>query len=75
MDKAYPLSTLMVIQSLDPKKDPFRSKEDDEQILGLEVSHLNAISALMYLAQCTRPNIAFFVNVLTRFSSKLIRIH
>ena len=75
MDKTYPLSTLMVVQSLDPKKDPFRSIEDNEQILGPKVSYLNAISALMYLAQCTRPNIAFFVNMLTRFSSELTRRH
>ena len=45
MDKNYPLSTLIVVQSLDPKKDPFYLKEDDEQILGLEVPYLNAIGA------------------------------
>ena len=29
----------------------------------------------MYLAQCTRPNIAFAVTLLARFSSKLTRRH
>ncbi|KAM0979765.1 hypothetical protein ACFX2C_015562 [Malus domestica] len=33
MDKAYPLSTLMVVRSLDIKKDPFRPKENDELVL------------------------------------------
>ena len=34
MDKAYLLSTSIVVWSLDPKNDPFRPKDDDEQILG-----------------------------------------
>lgn len=37
MDKAYPLSTLMVVQFLDPKKDPLCPKEDDREILSLKV--------------------------------------
>ena len=69
MDKAYPLSTPMVVRSLDIKKDPFRPKQDDEAILGPEVPYLSAIGALLYLAQCTRPDIAFAVNLLARYSS------
>jgi hypothetical protein len=53
MEKAYPLSTPMVVQSLDVKKDHFLSLEDDEEILGLEVPYLSAIGALIYLANCT----------------------
>jgi hypothetical protein len=30
MEKAHPLSTPMVVQSLDVKKDPFRPREDDK---------------------------------------------
>jgi hypothetical protein len=30
MDKAHPLSTPMVVRSLDVKKDPFRPQEDGE---------------------------------------------
>ena len=63
MDKAYPLSTPMVVRSLDPKKDPFRPKEEDEKILGPEVPYLNVIGALLYLAQCTRPDISFVVHL------------
>ena len=75
MDKAHPLSTPMVVRSLDPTKDPFRPKEDDEELLGPEVPYLSAIGALMYLANCTRPDIAFAVNLLARFSSSPTRRH
>ncbi|BBG98890.1 Disease resistance protein CC-NBS-LRR class family [Prunus dulcis] len=69
MDKAHPLSTPMVVRSLDIKKDPYRPKGDDEIILGPEVPYLSAIGALLYLAQCTRPDISFSVNLLARYSS------
>ena len=64
MDKAYPLSTPMVVRSLEPHKDLFRPKEPDEEILGPEVPYLNVIGVLMYLEQCTRPDIAFVINLL-----------
>ena len=35
-----------------------------EELLGLEVPYLDAISTLMYFVNCTRPNIAFSVNLL-----------
>ena len=75
MDKAHPLSTPMVVRSLEPEKDQFRPKEQDEEILGPEVPYLNAIGGLMYLAQCTRPDIAFAVNLLARYSSEPTRRH
>jgi hypothetical protein len=75
MDKAYPLSTPMVVRSLDMDKDPFRPKEVGEELLGPEVPYLNAIGALMYLANCTRPDIAFAVNLLARYSSAPTRRH
>jgi hypothetical protein len=34
MEKAHPLSTPMVVQSLNVKKDYFHPQEDDEEILG-----------------------------------------
>ncbi|WKA03311.1 hypothetical protein VitviT2T_021428 [Vitis vinifera] len=75
MDKAHPLSSPMVVQSLDVKKDPFRPCEKDEELLGPEVPYLSAIGALMYLANCTRPDIAFSVNLLARYSSAPTRRH
>ena len=65
----------MVVRSLDTQKDQFRPRESDEEILGPKVPYLNAIGALMYLAQCTRPDIAFAVNLLARFSSEPTRRH
>ena len=55
MDKTHPLSTPMVIRSLDVTKDPFRLSECDSEILGPEVPYLSAIGALMYLSTQARP--------------------
>jgi len=43
--------------------------DDGEKMLGPEIPYLNVIGALMYLANCTRPNIAFAVNLLARHSA------
>nr|KYP58720.1 Retrovirus-related Pol polyprotein from transposon TNT 1-94 [Cajanus cajan] len=75
MDKSHPLCTPMVVRSLDVNKDPFRPQEKDEEILGPEVPYLSAIGALMYLANYTRPDIAFAVNLLARYSSSPTRRH
>ncbi|CAN4123323.1 unnamed protein product [Withania somnifera] len=75
MDKTHPLSTPMVVQSLDVNKDPFRPQEENEELLGHEVPYLGAIGALMYLANATRPDIAFYVNLLARYSSSPTRRH
>uniref|UniRef100_A0A2N9GLH0 Reverse transcriptase Ty1/copia-type domain-containing protein n=1 Tax=Fagus sylvatica TaxID=28930 RepID=A0A2N9GLH0_FAGSY len=69
LNKAHPLSTPMVVRSLDVKKNPFRPQEVGEETLGPEVPYLSAIGALMYLANCTRPDIAFSINLLARYSS------
>ena len=75
MDNAHPLSTPMVVRSLDVNKDPFRPRMDDEELLGPEVPYLSAIGALMYLASHTRPDISFSVNLLARYSSCPTRRH
>ena len=75
MNKSHPLSTPMVVLSLEVDKDPFRPKEDTEDILGLEVPYLSAIGALLYLANCTKPDIEFVVNLLARFSTSPTRRH
>ncbi|KAM1090300.1 hypothetical protein ACFX19_018156 [Malus domestica] len=59
----------MIVRYLDIKKDPFRPKEDDELVLGQEVPYLSAIGALLYLAQCNRPDIVFSVNLIARYIS------
>jgi len=68
MDKANPLSTPIVVRSLNVKKDPFRPREDNEEVPGPEVPYLSAFGALMYLANYTRPDITFATNLLARFS-------
>ncbi|KAL6335465.1 hypothetical protein AAG906_029708 [Vitis piasezkii] len=49
--------------------------KNDEELLGHEVPYLSAIGALIYLANCIRPNIAFSVNLLARYSSAPTRRH
>ena len=61
MDKAHPLSSPMVVRSLDVKKDPFCPCKKGEELLGLEVPYLSAIGALKYLANCTRPILLFLL--------------
>ncbi|KAL0423665.1 UNVERIFIED_CONTAM: hypothetical protein Sradi_0901300 [Sesamum radiatum] len=51
MNNVHPLSTLMVVRSLDVNKDPFRPPAHNDEILGPEVLYLSAIGALMYLAR------------------------
>ena len=70
MDKAHPLSSPMIVQSLDVKNDPFRHCEKDEELLGPEVPYLSAIGALMYLANCTRPYIFFFYQFISKIQSR-----
>ncbi|KAM0957392.1 hypothetical protein ACFX2A_026052 [Malus domestica] len=65
----------MVVRTLDAKRDPFRPKEDEEEISEPEVPYLSAIGALLYLAQCTRPDISFSVNLLARYSNAPARKH
>jgi len=64
----------MVVRSIDIKKDPFRPWEEEE-ILGPHVPYLSAVRALMYLANSTRPDIAFEVNLLARHSAAPTKRH
>ena len=47
----------------------------DEELLDPEVPYLSAIGTLKYLANCIRPNIVFFVNLLAIYSSAPTRRH
>ena len=65
----------MVVRSLEVNKNPFRLKEENEELFGPKVPYLSAIGALMYLANCTRSDIAFSVNLQARYSSTLTKRH
>ena len=69
MDKSYPTKTPMVVRSLDVENDPFRPREEEEEILGPHVPYLSVVGALMYLANSTWPDITFVVNLLARHSA------
>ena len=49
MDKVHPLSSPMVVWSLDVKKDSFHYCEKSEELLGPEVPYLTVIGALIIL--------------------------
>ncbi|KAI5429946.1 hypothetical protein KIW84_034506 [Lathyrus oleraceus] len=57
------------------KKDPFRPREKDEELLGPEIPYLSELGGLMYLANNTRPDISFVVNLLARDNSSPTRRH
>ena len=58
----------MVVCSLEVNKNPFRPKEENEELCGPKVSYLSAIDVLMYLANSTRSDIVFSINLLARYS-------
>jgi hypothetical protein len=59
----------MVVRALEKDTDPFRPKEEGEEVLGQEYPYLSAIGVLMYLTNNTRPDIAFAVNCLVRHNA------
>ena len=75
MDKAHPLSSPMIVRSLDMKNDQFHPCENGEELFSPEVPYLSVIGALMYLANCTRSDIVFSSNLLARYSSAPTQIH
>jgi hypothetical protein len=69
MDKAYPSKTPKVVRALEKDTNPFRPRQEGEEVLDSEYTYLSAIGALMYLANNTRPDIAFVVNLLARYNA------
>jgi hypothetical protein len=68
MDKIYPSKTPMVIRALEKETGPFRPCQEGEEDLGSEYPYLDVIGSLMYLANNTRLDVAFAVNLLARFN-------
>ena len=70
-----PAKAPMVVRSIDLEKDVFRPRDEGEEILGSEFPYLSLIGALMYLANSTRTDIAFAVNLLARHSAAPTKRH
>jgi hypothetical protein len=65
----------MIVRALEKDKDQFMPKQKGEEVLRAEYPYLSVIGALMYLANNTRPNIAFMINCLGRHSATPIMRH
>src|SRR5450759_1702904 len=70
MHNAQAVKSPMDIRSLERDKDIFRKRAENEPLLGPEKPYLFAIGALMFMANQTRPDIAFIVSLLARHSSQ-----
>ena len=68
MDESHPLSSLMIIHSLEVKNDIFCPKEDNEELFGLKVPYYSVIGAPVNLTNYIKLDIAFLVNLLVRYS-------
>jgi hypothetical protein len=75
MDKAYPTRTPMLVGTIEKETNTFRQKEEEEEVLGQEYSYLRLIGVQMYLANNTRPDVAFIVNCLTRHNTAPTMCH
>ncbi|KAF3666157.1 Protein trichome birefringence-like 19 [Capsicum annuum] len=56
VDGAHPLSTLMVVRSLDVNKDPFRPQKKNEELHGPKISYLSAIGAVYPIDASISPD-------------------
>ncbi|XP_074328483.1 secreted RxLR effector protein 161-like [Apium graveolens] len=71
MDKAHPLTTPMVVRSLEVEKDTFRPRKQDEEALGPEVPYLSAVQASGTYSSL----LALSLNLLARLNSDPIKTH
>jgi hypothetical protein len=67
--------TPMVVRSLRPESDMFGPRRGSEKVLEDQYPYKEAIGALLYLANCSRPDIAFAVSVLARASNEPTKRH
>ena len=75
MYQAHFIRTPMVVRSLDPSRDSFRPRSSNESALGPQNPYMDVVGALIYLANCTRSDISFAVNLLARYSHDPTRRH
>jgi hypothetical protein len=65
----------MVVRTLGPDTDVLGPKRANEQVLSSKYPYKEAIGALLYLANCSRPDIAFATSVLARYTSEPTKRH
>src|SRR5581483_7110231 len=66
MEDAHPYRIPLQVRSLEPSKDVYRPKEENEPTLVANYPYSQAVGALLYLANWTRPDTAFTVSFLAR---------
>jgi hypothetical protein len=69
MDKVNLATTPMIVRALKKDKVTFKPRKEGEEVLGQEYTYLNTIGVPIYLANNTRPDIAFAVNCLVKHST------
>ena len=57
------------------KRNSLRPQKDNKELYDPQVPYLNEINVLMYLANNRQPDIAFFMNSLSRYNSSPTRRH
>ena len=67
--------TPMAVRTLKPESDIYGPRRGREEVLGDKYPYKPAIGALLYLANCSRPDIAFAVSVLARYASEPTKRH
>jgi hypothetical protein len=67
--------TPMVVRTLRPESDVFGPRRGSEKVLEDQYPYKEALGALLYLANCSRPDIAFAVSVLARASNEPTKRH
>jgi hypothetical protein len=67
--------TPMVVRNLRPESDVFGPRRGSEKVLDEKYPYKEAIGALLYLANCSRPDIAFAVSVLARSTKEPTKRH
>jgi hypothetical protein len=65
----------MVVRTLGPDTDVLGPKRANEEVLNSKYPYKEAIGALQYLANCSRPDIAFATSVLARYTSEPTKRH
>ena len=57
-----------MVRSLNPESDVFGPRRDSEEVLPPEYPYREAIGGLMYLTNCSRPDIALLQTYLQNFA-------